>query len=66
MRELKVLTGKRVVIVTPDTALDGIVESCTGDAVTLIKVTEMGGQSPFEVEGLVIVPVSRISYVRVP
>lgn len=66
MRELKVLTGKRVLVVTAETALDGVLESCTRDTLTLIKATVHDGPQPLEVEGSVIVPVSRISYVRVP
>jgi hypothetical protein len=66
MRELKLLTGRRVIIVTDATAIDGVVESATRSAVTLLKGTAVDGPNPVEIDGLVIVPVAKISYVQVP
>ncbi|ALE05516.1 hypothetical protein AL755_08540 [Arthrobacter sp. ERGS1:01] len=66
MRELKVLTGKRVIVVTADTALAGVLESATRAAVTLCDAAAVDGPQPVPVDGFVIVPVSRISYVQVP
>lgn len=66
MRELKLLTGKRVLVVTDDTAVDGVIESATRTAVTLLKCTVVSGPEPVEVEGYIIIPAARISYVRVP
>lgn len=65
MRELKLLTGRQVVLVTPVTALDGVVESATRDSVTLVKVTAVDGPNPVPVDGRVLVPASQISYVQV-
>jgi hypothetical protein len=66
MRELKLLTGKRVIIVTEATALAGIVESATRHAVTLVTASAVDGPQPVEILGQVIVPIDRISYVQVP
>jgi len=65
VRELKLLTGRQVVLVTPVTALDGVVESATRDSVTLVKVTAVDGPNPVPVDGRVLVPASQISYVQV-
>ena len=65
MRELKLLTGREVIVVTPATALNGVVESATRDAVSLMKVTAVDGPNPVPVDGRVLVPAGQISYVQV-
>lgn len=66
MRELKVLTGRRVIVVTPDVSLEGVVESASRAAVTLCDARAVDGPHPVVVDGFVLVPVERISYVQVP
>ena len=65
MRELKVLTGREVVLVTPATAIAGTLESATRHTVTLVKAQAVDGPTPVPIDGAVLVPVIQISYVQV-
>lgn len=65
MRELKTLTGRKVIVVTSETALEGTIESATRSFVTLAAARAVDGPTPVPVDGLVLVPTNRIAYVQV-
>lgn len=65
MREFKLLTGERVVVMTDATALNGVVDFVSRSALTLRDVQAVDGPAPYPVDGLVIIPVSKINYVQV-
>jgi hypothetical protein len=65
VRELKTLTGRTVIVVTGETALEGVVESATRTCVTLVDARAVDGPTPVPVDGSVLVPTSRIAYVQV-
>ncbi|TFD58042.1 hypothetical protein E3T43_07285 [Cryobacterium sp. Hh7] len=65
MREFKLLTGQRVIVVSDSASLRGVVDSATRSSMTLRDVESVGGPSPYPVDGVVIVPISKINYVQV-
>lgn len=65
MRELKLLTGRTVVLATPATTIRGIIESATRQFVTLVTAETLDGPNPVAIIGAVLVPVAQISYVQV-
>jgi hypothetical protein len=66
MREFKMLTGQRIIVVTDATSLSGVVDSATRSALTLRDVMAVDVPTPYPVDGVVIIPASKISYVQVP
>ena len=66
MREFKMLTGQRIIVVTDATSLSGVVDSATRSALTLRDVMAVDVATPYPVDGVVIIPSSKISYVQVP
>jgi len=65
VRELKTLTGRKVIVVTSETALEGVIESATRTCVTLVTARAVDGPTPVPVDGAVLVPAARIAYVQV-
>lgn len=65
MRDLKILTGHRVVVSADGSVLRGVLESATRRFVTLIDVDDVERGEPKPVKGTVLVPVSRVRYVQV-
>lgn len=65
MRELKVLTGKRVVVATAKVELRGVVESVTRSFVTLVQAEDVSSGSPVEITGFVLIPTPQVAYVQV-
>lgn len=65
MRELKILTGRKVIVVTDATALEGIIESATRTCVTLADARAVDGPNPVPVDGVVLIPTARVAYVQV-
>lgn len=65
MRELKLLTGKTVLIATPEATVRGIVESATRAYVTLTSAESLDGPTPVAITGFVLIPVVKVSYVQV-
>lgn len=65
MRDLKVLTGQRVVVASEGSTLRGVLESATRRFVSLVEVTDVGRPEPVPVVGRVLIPAGRILYVQV-
>lgn len=65
MRDLKVLTGQRVVVASEGSTLRGVIESASRGFVTLVDVTDVGRPEPVPVIGQVLVPTRRVLYVQV-
>ncbi len=65
MRELKLLTGKTVIVSTPEATVRGVVESATRAFITLTSADSLGGPTPVPIVGFVLVPVPKVSYVQV-
>ncbi|MFJ4284024.1 hypothetical protein ACIPY0_00090 [Paenarthrobacter nicotinovorans] len=65
MRELKLLTGKTVLVSTPEATIRGVVESATRAFITLAAAESLDGPNPVAIQGFVLVPVPKVSYVQV-
>lgn len=65
MRDLKVLTGQRVVIAGEGSTLRGVLESATRQFVTLVDVEDVDRGDPVPVRGKVLIPARRVLYVQV-
>lgn len=65
MRELKLLTGKTVIVATPEATVRGVVESATRTFITLTAAESLDGPNPAPIVGFVLVPVPKVSYVQV-
>lgn len=65
VRELKLLTGRRVVVATEKAELRGVVESATRAFLTLTAADDVTGGPPRPIVGFVLVPVPRIAHVQV-
>ncbi|HQE47481.1 MAG TPA: hypothetical protein PKY48_09985 [Rhodoglobus sp.] len=65
MRELKLLTGRRVVVATEKAELRGVVESATRAFLTLTAADDVTSGPPRPIVGFVLVPVPRIAHVQV-
>lgn len=65
MRELKLLTGKTVIVSTPEATVRGVVESATRAFITLTSAESLDGPTPVAITGFVLVPVPKVSYVQV-
>jgi hypothetical protein len=67
MRELKLLTGRRIVVQAEgDVVLSGVVESATRALLTLIDARQVDARGEIPIAGVVLVPTARIQYVQVP
>lgn len=64
MRELKILTGRRVIIASEGATVRGILESATRAFVTLVEVEDVDRPEPTPIAGQVLIPVARIRYVQ--
>lgn len=64
MRELKVLTGRRVVVASDGAILRGTIESATRAFVTLIDAEDVDRPEPTPLVGLVLIPAGRVRYVQ--
>jgi hypothetical protein len=64
MRELKVLTGRTVVVASDGVTLRGVLESATKSFVTLIEAVDVGRPDPSPIAGMVLIPASRVNYVQ--
>lgn len=65
MRDLKVLTGQRVIVASDGSTLRGVLESATRGFVSLVDATDVGRPEPVPVLGRVLIPAGRILYVQV-
>lgn len=65
MRELKTLTGRKVIVVTAETAIEGVLDSATRTSVSLVDARAVDGRTPVPIDGFVLVPIQRIAYVQV-
>ncbi len=65
VRELKLLTGRRVVVATEKAELRGVVESATRAFLTLTAADDVTSGPPRPIVGFVLVPVPRIAHVQV-
>lgn len=65
MRELKLLTGRTVVVATPDTAIRGTLGAVSKNFVELVEAHAVDGPNPVPIVGSAWVPVVRLSYVQV-
>lgn len=65
MRELKLLTGKTVVVATPATAVRGVVGAATRNMLEVVEAVAVDGRSPVPIAGSVLIPVAQVSYVQV-
>ena len=65
MHQLKALTGKRIALETDDDAFDGVVESVTREFVTLTDAVVISGPNPVQIDGFILIPLSRIKHIRV-
>lgn len=65
MRELKLLTGKTVIVATSEATVRGVVESATRAFITLTAAESLDGPNPVAITGFVLVPVPKVSYVQV-
>lgn len=65
MRELKMLTGQRVIVSADGATLRGVLESATRAFITLVDVEDVERPTPTLVAGAVIIPASRVKYVQV-
>ena len=65
VRELKLLTGRRVVVATEKAELRGVVESATRAFLTLTAADDVSSGPPRPIVGFVLVPVPRIAHVQV-
>lgn len=64
MRELKLLTGTRVVVASDGAAVRGILESATKEFVTLVDATDVSSPQAAPILGSVLIPSPRIQYVQ--
>lgn len=64
MRELRALTGRTVVVCSDGATLRGVLESATRAFVVLVDVWDVDRPTPTPVDGLVLVPASRVKYVQ--
>lgn len=64
MRELKILTGQRVVVAADGATVRGILDSATRSFVTLVDATDVDRPEPAALAGAVLIPVSRVRYVQ--
>lgn len=64
MRELKVLTGRTVVVASTGATVRGVIESVTRSFVTLVDAVEVGAGSPKPIDGMVLIPTGRVLYVQ--
>ena len=64
MRELRALTGRTVVVSSDGATLRGVLESATRAFVVLVDVWDVDRPTPTPVDGLVLVPASRVKYVQ--
>ena len=65
VRELKLLTGRRMVVATEKAELRGVVESATRTFLTLTAADDVTSGPPRPIVGFVLVPVPRIAHVQV-
>ena len=65
VRELKLLTGRRVVVATEKAERRGVVESATRAFLTLTAADDVTSGPPRPIVGFVLVPVPRIAHVQV-
>ena len=65
MRELKLLTGRTVIVATPATTVRGVVESASRSFLTLVTAVCLDTTPEIPIDGSVMFPVSTISYVQV-
>lgn len=65
VRELKVLTGRRVVVATAKAELRGVVESATRAFLTLTAADDVSSGPPRPISGFVLIPVPQIAHVQV-
>ena len=65
VRELKLLTGRRVVVATEKAELRGVVESATRAFLTLTAADDVTSGPPRPIVGFVLVPVPQIAHVQV-
>lgn len=64
MRELKVLTGKTVVVSSTGATVRGVLESVTRSFVTLVDAVDVGTPTHTPIAGMVLIPASRVNYVQ--
>ncbi|WP_137843851.1 hypothetical protein [Microbacterium sp. 2FI] len=64
MRELKLLTGKTVVISSTGATVRGVLESATRSFVTLVDAVDVSSTDPKPIAGMVLIPASRVNYVQ--
>jgi len=64
VRELKVLTGQRVVVVSDGASVRGILESATRSFVTIVDGEDVDRPEPLPIVGAVLIPAQRIHYVQ--
>ena len=64
MRDLKVLTGCRVVVASDGATLRGTLESATRAFVTIVDAEDVTRHDAIALAGAVLVPTGRILYVQ--
>lgn len=65
MRALKLLTGRTVIVGTPATTVRGVIESSDNEVVTLVEAVALETGQEIVVDGLLLLPISRVDYVQV-
>ena len=64
VRELKILTGSRVVVASDGATLRGVLESATRSFITLVDAEDVDRTEPVALAGSVLIPASRVRYVQ--
>lgn len=65
MRELKLLTGQRVIVTTEGAVFEGIVAASTQHHLELVDGVVVS-QNQLPLDGRMLIPAGRILYVQVP